>query len=134
MSEHVMDKARELAAAIAGSAEFELMRQAEDEASADTTLEAIYNDYALKQRQVEEETKAANPDYKKIGDLTRQIESVEETLRRNQQMQRLTNARTAFSAMMNAVNQELQRVLQPDSDDDGCGPDGCAGCSGCGSR
>lgn len=131
MSQQVLDKARDLAAAIAESQEYAQMRSAEDEASADEALEAIYNDYALKQRQVEEETKAPNPDYKKIGDLTRQIESVEEALRRNQQMQRLTGARTAFSVMMNAVNQELQRVLQPDSDPDGCGSNGCAGCSGC---
>ncbi|NLB39626.1 MAG: YlbF family regulator [Clostridiales bacterium] len=134
MSQHVMDKARELAAAIAQSAEYEQMRNAEDEASADTALEAIYNDYALKQRQVEEETKSPTPDYKKIGDLTRQMEGVEETLRRNQQMQKLTNARTAFSAMMNGVNMELQRVLSPESDEDGCGSDGCVGCSGCSVR
>jgi len=49
-----------------------------------------------------------------------------------QLMQRLNNARTAFTVMMNAVNQELQRVLSPESAQDGCGsPNGCMGCTGC---
>lgn len=130
MSQQVLDKARELAAAIAESEEYETMRRAEDEASADCALEAIYNDYALKQKQVETETKADSPDYQKIGDLTRQLEGVESTLRSHPQMKRLTSARAAFSVMMSAVNQELQRVLAPEGDG-GCGAGGCAGCSGC---
>ena len=132
MSQQVLDKARELAAAIALSEEYANMRTAEDDATADKALEAIYNDYAVKQQQVAEETQAKEPDYKKIGELTREIEEVEQTLRRNPQMQRLNNARTAFTVMMNAVNQELQRVLSPESAQDGCGsPNGCMGCTGC---
>ena len=68
MSQQVLDKARELAAAIALSEEYANMRTAEDDATADKALEAIYNDYAVKQQQVAEETQA-KADYKKIGEL-----------------------------------------------------------------
>ena len=48
----------------------------------------------------------------------------------------LSDARNAFGALMAQVNDELQTVLNPASEDeeDGCPSGGCEGCHGCSVR
>ncbi|NLZ88360.1 MAG: YlbF family regulator [Clostridiales bacterium] len=131
MSECVIEKARELADVIARSDEYTSMKQAENAAAADLDLESLYNDYQEKRQAVAELTKAETPDFDAVSALTREVDAIENQLRRNVRMRALNDSRAAFTVMMNAVNRELQKVLSPESVDDGCSSGSCASCRGC---
>ena len=131
MSQSVIDKAKELAGVIAQSPEYITMRATEDAAGQDEILTALFAQYDEIHRQVEEVTLQANPDFDKMGALTRELEDVQEKIKAQPMYQALQGARKAFSAMMAQVNAELSAVLNPGGNSGGCSGN-CAGCSGCG--
>ncbi len=131
MSQAVITKAQELAGVIAQSPEYITMRATEDAAGQDEGLQALFAQYDETHRQIEEVTLQANPDFDKMGALTRELEDVQEKIKAQPLYQALQTARKAFSAMMAQVNAELSAVLNPNGGGSSCSGN-CAGCSGCG--
>ena len=131
MSQSVIEKAKELAGVIAQSPEYITMRATEDAAGQEKALVALFAQYDEIHRQVEEVTLQANPDFDKMGALTRELEEIQEQIKAQPMYQALQGARKAFSAMMAQVNATLSAVLNPGGSNGGCGGN-CAGCSGCG--
>jgi cell fate (sporulation/competence/biofilm development) regulator YlbF (YheA/YmcA/DUF963 family) len=128
MENSVIKKAQELARTIAESREYQTMRAMDEESAGDHVLTALYSEYTEKHSAVEELTLADNPDYDAMGTAARELEELESRIQSMPVMQKLKQAREAFSDMMKQVNKELQGVLSPDT---GCGSncDSCGGCS-----
>ena len=130
MSMNVISKAKELAQVIAQSPEYIALRATEDAATQDEALAAYVARYQEIHHQIEEETLRKEPDFEKIGDLSREMEEAQELLRQQPMYQALQGARRTFNAMMGQVNAELSSVLNPNGASAGCSGN-CAGCSGC---
>ncbi|MBR4359528.1 MAG: YlbF family regulator [Clostridia bacterium] len=132
MSQSVIEKARELAGIIAQSPEYITLRATEDAATQDEALTAYFARYHEIHRQIEEETLKKEPNFEKIGDLSRELDEAQEQLKQQPMYQALQGARRTFTAMMNQVNAELSSVLNPNGAAAGGCSGNCAGCSGCG--
>ena len=131
MSQQVIDKAKELAAIIAQSPEYIAMRATEDAAGQDETLKEMFRQYDSIHRDIEEATLKNDPDFDKIGSLTRDLDEVQQQIKAQPLYQALQQARKGFSDMMGQVNAELSSVLNPGGSQGGCSGN-CSACSGCG--
>lgn len=131
MSQAVIDKAKELASIIAQSPEYITMRATEDAAGQDETLQELFKQYDSIHRDVEDETLKKEPDFDRIGSLTRDLDTVQQQIKAQPMYQALQQARKGFSDMMGQVNAELSATLNPGGSQGGCSGN-CAACSGCG--
>ena len=131
MSQAVIDKAKELANIIALSPEYIAMRATEDAAGQDGTLQELFKQYDSIHREIEDVTLKKEPDFDKIGSLTRDLDDVQQQIKAQPLYQALQQARKGFSDMMGQVNGELSAVLNPGGSQGGCSGN-CAGCAGCG--
>lgn len=132
MSMSVISKAKELAQVIAQSPEYIALRATEDAATKDEALTAYFARYHEIHSRIEEETLKKEPDFERIGDLSRELEEAQEQLKQQPMYQALQSARRTFTAMMGQVNAELSSVLNPGGNASGGCNGNCAGCSGCG--
>ena len=131
MSQAVIDKAKELAGIIAQSPEYITMRATEDAAGQDETLQELFKQYDSIHRDVEDETLKKEPDFDRIGSLTRDLDTVQQQIKAQPMYQALQQARKGFSDMMGQVNAELSATLNPGGSQGGCSGN-CAACGGCG--
>ena len=131
MSQAVIDKAKELASIIAQSPEYITMRATEDAAGQDEQLQELFKQYDSIHRDIEDATLKNEPDFDKIGSLTRDLDTVQQQIKAQPLYQALQQARKGFSDMMGAVNAELSSVLNPGGSQGGCSGN-CAACGGCG--
>ena len=131
MSQAVIDKAKELAAIIAQSPEYITMRATEDAAGQDEGLQELFKQYDSIHRDIEDATLKNEPDFDKIGSLTRDLDEVQQQIKAQPLYQALQQARKGFSDMMGAVNGELSAALNPGGSQGGCSGN-CAACGGCG--
>ena len=131
MSQPVIDKAKELANIIAQSPEYITMRATEDAAGQDETLQELFKQYDAIHRDVEDATLKSEPDFDRIGSLTRDLDDVQQQIKAQPLYQALQQARKGFSDMMGQVNQELSSVLNPGGSQGGCSGN-CSACGGCG--
>ena len=129
MNQAVIEKSRELAALIAASEEYVSMRMAEDAATKDEAVTDAYAKYQEKHQELEALSAQDAPDFDKIGAVSRELEELQSAFQAIPMAKALQNARKGFTDMMDAVNHELQKVLQPDYEE-GCGGH-CESCSGC---
>ena len=131
MSQPVIDKAKELANIIAQSPEYIAMRATEDAAGQDETLQELFKQYDSVHREIEDATLKNEPDFDRIGSLTRDLDDVQQQIKAQPLYQALQQARKGFSDMMGQVNAELSSVLNPGGSSGGCSGN-CSACSGCG--
>lgn len=126
MNNEVIAKARELALLIASSQEYIVMRATEDAASQDEGMVEAAARYSELHTRLEEVTAQDNPDFDKMGELTRQMEAIQQEIQSQPLAAALKKARGDFNAMMQSVNETLSAVLAPEGA-------GCTGnCSSCG--
>lgn len=126
MTEKVLEKARELAAAIAESPEFIAMRVAEQTVENDEAATQMFARYAEKKAELEAVTCQEDPNFEKMGELTKELNAIKEELQALPSAESAQVARHYFSKMMQTVNEELQKVLNPESAS--CSGN-CASCS-----
>ena len=131
MSESVILKAKELAGVIAQSPEYITMRATEDAAGQDEQLTALFSQYDSIHRDIEDATLKQEPDFDRIGALTRELDEVQQQIKAQPLYQALQQARKGFSDMMSAVNGELSAALNPGGSQGGCSGN-CSACGGCG--
>ena len=131
MSQAVIDKAKELAGIIAQSPEYITMRATEDAAGQDEGLQELFKQYDSIHRDIEDATLKNEPDFDKIGSLTRDLDTVQQQIKAQPLYQALQQARKGFSDMMGAVNGELSAALNPGGSQGGCSGN-CSACGGCG--
>lgn len=132
MNENVMKKAQELAQALAESKEYMMMRINEEAAMRDDTLADLYGQYTEIHEQIEDATAHVNDatDFEALGELTKQLDEIQEKIQAQPMAQALQQARTAFTDMMQQVNGILSSVLAPERQGSSCSGN-CQSCSGC---
>ena len=130
MNEAVIAKAKELALALAMSPEYISMRAAEDAATQDEALTEAAGRYNDLQQEVERMSLAKQPDFEKMAELTDKMNAIQKEIQELPLAKAMQQARGAFADMMNRVNAELSKVLNPDSQG-GC-TGNCASCGGSG--
>lgn len=126
MNQAVIEKSQELAQLIAQSTEFISMRAAEEAAAQDEAMAELFGRYNELHQQIEQLSLAENPDFDQMGALTREMETVQEQLQAMPLAKAMQQARQGFTAMMQAVNAELSKVLSPHSSCEG----DCHSCGG----
>lgn len=126
MNQAIIEKSQELAHLISQSPEFISMRAAEDAASQDEAMAELFGRYNELHQQIEQLSMAENPDFDQMGALSREMETVQAQLQAMPLAKAMQQARQGFSAMMQAVNAELSKVLAPQHSCDG----DCHSCGG----
>lgn len=126
----IYEKARELGELLKSSDEFVAMRAAEETANTDAKLLQMSGEFEQLRAQMQSLTIEDNPDYDKIGEVSRAMDDMQAKLNAEPAMKALRTTREQFNGLMSMVNRELQGVLAPESLVSTCGGS-CATCGGC---
>lgn len=135
MSAEIMEKASELAEAIAGSEELSVMRSAEAAMNNDPQALEILEEFRKKQQQVYQLQMSG-------GELSdqdkKEIEVIEHKMTSNSLINAYIGASEKFENLMKGVNLIITRALSGDPDNacgtgcgTGCSPDECIPGCGC---
>lgn len=130
MNTQIQEKARELAQLIYASEEYITMRMAEDAASQDPTLTEMCARYYEKRQELEQLTANKDPDFERMGTLNQEMSDIQDEMNKLPLTAAMQTARKSFTDMMNMINQELKKVLDPEYSNENC-TGNCASCSGC---
>jgi cell fate (sporulation/competence/biofilm development) regulator YlbF (YheA/YmcA/DUF963 family) len=130
-NQDIFEKARELGALLRDSDQFVAMRKAEESANGNDTLLSLSQEYESLRSQMQALTIEDEPDYDKIGEVSKAMDEVQAKLNGEPAMKALRVTSEQFSMLMNLVNRELQGVLAPETlQQSACGGS-CASCAGC---
>lgn len=125
-------KTRELGQALLESPEYQAMKAAEDKAMANQQAAQTMGEYLEKKGQVEQLLAGERPDPAALKALSDQMDQLQEQLHAIEDIAALTQARQAFSDLIDQVNQVLRFIvtgqLQPDQES--CSGS-CSSCGGC---
>lgn len=136
MNQAIQEAARHLGQLIMQDPAYTNMQAQEEAALADEALQGQYREYQLARQQLQELSLQDEPDPGEMEALRMEIERLGHDIQQTDTMSALSDARNAFGVLMAQVNDELQTVLNPASEDeeDGCPSGGCEGCHGCSVR
>ena len=126
MDSIVIEKAKELALAIAASQEFIVMRATEDAATQDEAMAEAFAKYEELHQEIEACTAMEQPDFERMAQIDEQMKTLQQDMQQLPMAQAMQKARKGFTDMMAAVNAELSKVLAPESS---CSGD-CHSCGG----
>ncbi len=126
MDKNVMEKAKELALAIASSQEFIVMRATEDAAAQDEAMAEAFGKYEELHQEIEACTAQESPDFERMAKIDEQMKKLQQEMQSLPMAKAMQQARKGFTDMMAAVNAELSKVLAPESS---CSGD-CHSCGG----
>ena len=131
----VMQKAQELAEAIADSAIYLKMKELEAEVRHDPEANDALADMISKRQRVEEILSDVNMDPNVLSQASLEMEEAEKRMNDNPKIKELKDARKDFQTMMDNVNKILRLVITGEvADESGNGSrcsGNCSGCSGC---
>ena len=105
------------------------MRAAEEAAAKDDAIADAFGRYNDLHQQIERISMQETPDFDKMGELTREMESVQEQIQEMPLAKAMQRARGLFTELMQQVNIELSQVLNPNAGGSCSG--NCGSCGGC---
>ena len=125
-------KTRELAEAFMGSEEYIEMKAAEDIAIQNEAAAGIMSQYMERQKELEAIMLKNEPDVKSMNRLSGEMEALQKKLQETPDIANLTQARNAFTNLINQVNQVLRFTITGEMGDESedCAESGTAGCTG----
>lgn len=130
----MIELARELGLALAHSAEFVRMKQAQSAVKDNEPISVLLAELSAKRERLLEALSADPCDNLGAVELTDDIERLEGQLQENPLLLELLSAQSAFSSVLRAVNDEINACIggetSGDDTDGGCNGR-CDGCSGC---
>lgn len=126
MDSIVIEKAKELALAIAASQEFIVMRATEDAATQDEAMADAFAKYEEMHQEMEACTAMQQPDFERMAEIDEKMKKLQQDMQALPIALAMQKARKGFTDMMSAVNAELSKVLAPESS---CSGD-CHSCGG----
>lgn len=128
----VFAKARELGEALLESDVCKRMKEAEAVAMKNADAAAMMGSYLEKRGQIREIMESENPDPGAMRRLSDEMDELQEKLQQVDDIVKLNEARDAFNALMEQVNQVLQFIVTGTINN---GEEGCTGscetCRGC---
>ena len=115
MDSNVIEKAKELALAIASSREFIVMRATEDAATQDEAMAEAFAKYEEMHQEIEACTAMEQPDFERMAEIDEKMKKLQQEMQQLPMALAMQKARKGFTDMMAAVNAELSKVLAPES-------------------
>ena len=125
----VFQKTRELGQALIESDVYQAMKAAEEKAARNQEAAETMNRYLQLRTQIQEILSRENPDSAVLKKLSDEMDETQEKLNMIDDIAAMTQARSAFSDLINQVNQVLQFIVTGQVP----GESECSGsCSSCG--
>ena len=107
----VFQKTRELGQALIESEAYQQMKAAEDKAARNQEAADTMNHYLELRGQIQEILSRENPDSAVLKRLSDEMDATQEKLNMIDDIAAMTQARAAFSELINQVNQVLQFIV-----------------------
>ncbi len=135
----VMQKAQELAEAIADSETYQTMKRLERDMFKDETAAALLAEMNHQRNRVEEILSSTNMNPEELAEASQAMEKAEKAMLENGKIQQLKAARKDFQTMMDNVNKILRLVVTGEVGEEdtrarsfrsACSGD-CRSCGGC---
>ena len=127
----MIELARELGLALANSCEFVQMKQAQSDFEQNEAIAQLMQELNEKRDRLISILADDEGDDMEAVSLTNDIDRLEAQLRESPLYEVLIAAQTAFSAVLTAVNDEINACIGAQTSvDSGCGGD-CGACGGC---
>lgn len=127
----VTDCARALGEAIVASEEYKNMQVAEQEAMSDPAVAASMSRYLELKEQLGGAMCQPDADADLIARLGQEMDDVQRQMGEMPAVEAMTDARQAFSELMNQVNRVLEFIITGELQQGGGCSGNCSGCSGC---
>ena len=131
----VMQKAQDLATAIADSAIYRKMKELEEEIRRDPEANDVLADMIQKRQRVEEILSDVHMNPDDLSKASLEMEAAEKRMNDNPRIQKLKETRKDFQTMMDNVNKILRLVITGEvAEEDekrGCCQGDCSACGGC---
>ncbi|MDA8236064.1 MAG: YlbF family regulator [Clostridia bacterium] len=121
MSQDIMEKARELADALADSSELANLRDAEVKMFNDSGAQVILDEFQGVQEKIHE---AYNQGEEPDEGLKKQAKGIEEKMKGNPNIASYIDAQQEFESLLQSVNTVISNAIS--GEEGGCGP-GCGG-------
>ena len=127
----MIELARELGLALANSCEFVQMKQAQSDFEQNEAIAALMQELNEKRERLISILTDEEGDNLEAVSLTNDIERLEAQLKESPLYSELVSSQTAFSALLTAINDEINACIGAEtSESRGCSGD-CGGCGGC---
>lgn len=127
----MIELARELGLALANSCEFTQMKQAQSDFEQNEAIAALMQELNEKRERLISILTDEEGDNLEAVSLTNDIERLEAQLKESPLYSELVSSQTAFSALLTAINDEINACIGAEtSESRGCSGD-CGGCGGC---
>ena len=126
----VFQKTRELGQALIESEAYQQMKAAEDKAARNQEAADTMNHYLELRGQIQEILSRENPDSAVLKRLSDEMDATQEKLNMIDDIAAMTQARAAFSELINQVNQVLQFIVTGQVPGESECSGGCASCGG----
>ena len=128
----ILEQARELGIALAGSPEYERMINAQMAFQSDPVMDALINEYNAKKNAMLSMIGGGDYDSDLVREMSSDMERLRGQLNEAPLFVTMQEAQKSFSALVEAVSHEIDACIGLDTSSRGeCSGD-CAGCSGCG--
>ena len=126
----VFQKTRELGQALIESDVYQAMKAAEEKAARNQEVAETMNRYLQLRAQIQEILSRENPDSAVLKKLSDEMDETQEKLNMIDDIIAMTQARSAFSDLINQVNQVLQFIVTGQVSEEGNCSGSCASCGG----
>ena len=126
----MIELARELGLALANSAEFIRMKQAQNDFEQNEAVSNLFKELNEKRERLIAILSDEESDDMGAVSLTADIERLEEQMKESPFYGELLAAQAAFSAVLTAVNDEINACIGAETSAEGCDGD-CGSCGGC---
>ena len=126
----VFQKTRELGQALIESEAYQQMKAAEDKAARNQEAARSMERYLQLRAQIQELLSRENPDSAALKRLSDEMDAEQDKLNMIDDIVAMTQARAAFSELINQVNQVLQFIVTGQVSEEGHCSGSCASCGG----
>ena len=126
----VFQKTRELGQALIESEAYQQMKAAEDKAARNQEAAKSMERYLQLRAQIQELLSRENPDSAALKRLSDEMDAEQDKLNMIDDIVAMTQARAAFSELINQVNQVLQFIVTGQVNEEGNCSGSCASCGG----
>ena len=129
----ILEQARELGVALAGSPEYERMISAQIAFQSDPVMAALIDEYNAKKDAMLSMIGGGDYDSQLVREMSADMERLRGQLNEAPLFAKMQEAQKAFSKLVEAVSHEIDTCIGLDHPRESCTGD-CAGCSGCGAN
>lgn len=129
----IMEMASELGRAIYASDEMKAFLSAKEAYLKDPEIGTLMKEYSVQKIALENQQKEKDPDPAFTDAINKRIAEICKDIEANGKMDAYVKAEDTLNAFMNKINAAITAELTV-GEENGCSPEHCASCSGCGHK